>query len=50
MAAACAPAMETPRITKVTTKRIGAFVRAVLYYSDGTKLNTLGPNKRVPGE
>ena len=39
MAAACAPAMETPRIIKTTTEQFGGFIREVLYYSDGMRLN-----------
>lgn len=36
------------RIIKTAVKRIGGYVRVILYYSDGTMLNTIGPNVRTP--
>jgi len=39
MAAACAPALDKPRVVKTTTEQFGGFIREVLYYSDGMRLN-----------
>jgi hypothetical protein len=43
MAAACAPAMETPRVVKTTTEQFNRLdrilIRKILYYSDGMRVN-----------
>ncbi|MGA2876899.1 MAG: hypothetical protein ABSE82_15375 [Nitrososphaerales archaeon] len=36
---AMAPISKEPRIMKTTTEQFGGFIREVLYYSDGMRLN-----------